>query len=257
MLPILVIGPLSIQTAGLAWLLALWLGLLAAERSLPPPTGEMRAPTADDLYALAWTGLLVALVSARGLYVLRYWEAFATQPFSVLALDPGLLDPWGGIGGILLGVEAVRQRRQLGFWLTLDALTPVLAGLTLGAATASLLAGTAYGVPTDLPWAIRLWGELRHPVQVYDLLLSLGALLLVWPGSGPVLRRWASAPPGSRFCVWLAAFAAAQLLIDAWRATSPTLLTTGLRLPQLLAWIALALALWGLHHRLSSPTHTT
>jgi 2-amino-4-hydroxy-6-hydroxymethyldihydropteridine diphosphokinase len=38
--------------------------------------------------------------------------------------------------------------------------------------------GNAYGLPTDLPWGIQLWNAVRHPVQLYAVIL--GMILFIW-----------------------------------------------------------------------------
>ena len=41
--------------------------------------------------------LLAALLGARLVYALRYLEVFLASPLSLLSLNPGLLDPLGGL----------------------------------------------------------------------------------------------------------------------------------------------------------------
>ena len=59
----------------------------------------------------------------------------------------------------------------------------LLPALTIGHAVGRFgcfLAGCCYGTTCKLPWAIKLHGELRHPVQLYEALglLLLGILLI-------------------------------------------------------------------------------
>lgn len=58
-------------------------------------------------------------------------------------------------------------------------------GLIMGHAVGRIgcfLTGCCYGSQCDLPWAIKLSGELRHPVQLYEAisLILLGFLSLNW-----------------------------------------------------------------------------
>ena len=78
-------------------------------------------------------------------------------------------------GGLVVAAWYLRRRR-LPLAQVLDAAAP---GLLLGvaiAAAGALLAGRNPGAPSEVPWAIVLWGVRRHPSQVYEALAVLGAL---------------------------------------------------------------------------------
>jgi phosphatidylglycerol:prolipoprotein diacylglycerol transferase len=119
-------------------------------------------------------------------------------------------------------------------WSTLDALTPLFASLAVGLSLSHLAAGTAFGSPTSLPWGFDLWNAVRHPTQIYEFIGSLLILGFIW------LRKKDS-PVGSAF-IWFAALtSAARLFLEAFRGDS-TLVLSGFRLAQILAWIVLAVA---------------
>jgi phosphatidylglycerol---prolipoprotein diacylglyceryl transferase len=236
MLPSLQLGPLSIQTPGLVLLLGLWLGLSLAERS-----ASRFGIKVNDLYNLVFVALAAGVVGARLVYILRYPTAFTASPISVLSLNPGLLDSAGGLAASLLAGVIYTHRRRIPTWQALDAITPALAVLLLALALAHLASGAAFGSPLDAPWAIRLWGERRHPSQVYEIIAALVILVLIWPGRG-LIR---SSRPGVYFLSFAALSAGARLFLEAFRGDS-TLLAIGLRSAQVIAWVILAASLSGI-----------
>lgn len=235
MLPVLNIGPLAVQTPGLVILIGLWLGLSLAEKY-----AARRGVSPTLLYNLVFVGLISGVIGARLTYLARYPEAFASSPLSLLSLNPGLLDPSGGLAVGLIAALIYAQRKGMAFWPALDALTPLLMVMGVALGVSHLAAGSAFGAETQVPWAIELWGAQRHPSQVYEILAAGAILTFLWPG------RWGEqAPAGRYFLFFLALSAAAQLFLEAFRGDS-TLLAGGWRSAQIIAWLALAGSLWGM-----------
>ncbi|GAB4579699.1 MAG: prolipoprotein diacylglyceryl transferase [Anaerolineales bacterium] len=235
MLPILQLGPLAIQTPGLILLLGLWLGLTFAEKN-----AHRQNIHPDIVYNLAFTVLVAGVIGARLAYAARFPSAFVTSPVSLISLNPGLLDPVGGVAMGLLAALLFGQRKNLPFWPTLDALTPVLIGLSIAFALANLASGNAFGSETSLPWGIELWGAKRHPAQLYEALAAFGILILLRPGKGWLARRLSIL--GSSFLSFMALSAGARLFLEAFRGDSATL-PNGWRIAQILAWLILAISL--------------
>lgn len=238
MFPVLHLGPLALRTPGLILLLGLYLGLTWAERR-----ASRFGLAPHHLDNLTVGGLLVGVVAARLGYILEHPGAFPTLG-SWLSLDPALLDPWLGGVGVFVFVAAYLQRHHLTWGAVLDALAPLLISLALAVALADLAAGTAFGLPTDLPWGIRLAdGMKRHPTQVYALLGDALLALDLWGwGRG---RSWVLSPKGiSGALFWrtLAALAGWTLFVAAWRGDS-VLVWGGLRQTQVMAWLVLAVSL--------------
>jgi prolipoprotein diacylglyceryltransferase len=236
MLPILQIGPLAIQTPGLLLLGGLWLGLTLAERH-----AAQHGVPSNKLYNLIFVALVAGVAGARLAYVLRYPSAFAGNWLSILSLNPGLLDLWGGLasGGICALIYG--QRAKMPLLATLDAITPLLAVMSIATHLASLASGAAFGSPANLPWGIALWGMRRHPVQLYQALAAALILLILWPGR-KAIQAW---QPGRYFLSFMATSALARLILEAFRGDS-LIIAGDFRLAQILAWLVLALSLWGL-----------
>jgi phosphatidylglycerol---prolipoprotein diacylglyceryl transferase len=236
MLPILQIGPLAMQTPGLLLLIGLWLGLSLTERYAP-----QRGIGRDRLYNLIFIALIAGLAGARLTYVLRFPAAFTSNWLSVVSLNPGLLDPWGGLAAGAIAALIYAQRKEMPLLVTLDALTPLLAVMAIAIPLADLASGAAFGAPANLPWSIDLWGARRHPVQIYTALAAGLILFILWPGR-QVFLGW---PPSRYFLTFVALSAVARLLLEGLRGDSLTL-PGGFRLAQAGAWLILALCLWAL-----------
>lgn len=235
MLPVVNIGPLALQTPGLALLIGLWLGLGLAEkysarRGVPP----------NLLYNLAFVALTSGVIGARLAYLIRYPEAFASSPLSLLSLNPGLLDPSGGLAVGAIGGVIYAQHKKMALWPTLDALTPFLAVMAVALGVSHLASGAAFGAAAQIPWAMELWGARRHPSQVYEILAAAAILAVLWPG------RWSEKEPAGRYFLWFVALsAAARLFLEGFRGDS-LLLAGGWRAAQAAAWLLLAASLWGI-----------
>jgi len=234
--PVLNIGPLAVQVPGLVLLAGIWIGLLLSERYTRLhgfPTGV--------LYNLVFIGLISGLLGARLIYILRYSEVFARSPASIISLNTGLLDPFGGaaIGLICMGIYGARMK--INPWSTLDAVTPFLAVMMVALGLSNLASGSGFGVETELPWGILLFGAKRHPTQVYQILLGLLILFLLWPDRSV----WSKVKVGMYFLLFVFFTAASVLLIEAYKADSP-ILPGGFRVNQVLAWLFLGASLYGI-----------
>lgn len=241
MMPVLHLGPLNIAAAPLALLVAFFVLQDVGDRA--GKRLHLREGAVSS--ALLW-GIGIGLVSARLGYVLRYLEAYANEPLQIFAVNTGTLDLTSGfIGGVLAGLMYI-QRKQIDARTFADALAPglvlALAILSLG----NLLSGDAYGaIARNLPWAIALWGETRHPVQAYEMFAY--AAIFAW--------LWWRAPrpfPGATFLFALGACALVRLLLEPLRGDS-MLWTQGIRAAQVIALgvlvIASSLYVRGLHPR--------
>ena len=249
MFPVLQIGPLALQTPGLLLLIGIWAGLSLAERGVSRPGQVVRGLDANSLFNLALAVIISGVVGARLAYLLRYPAIFAQSPWSVFSLDPGLLDPWGGVTTGVVGALVLGSRKNLPFWPVLDAFTPALAVFMVFLNLSHLASGSGFGTPADLPWSIELWGMRRHPSQIYEALAALLILGVVWPGA----MTDASQPGGKRFLTFLAWSAGARLFLEAFRGDS-SLLPGNLRAAQVAAWLILAGCFFALQKiRISLP----
>jgi phosphatidylglycerol---prolipoprotein diacylglyceryl transferase len=174
MLPYLRLGPLLLQTTGLALLLGIWIGSWQTEKE------AVRLKIKPELVNnLIFFGLAGGLVGARLAYAATYLNAYLASPLSVFAINTNTLSPVEGLLIGLLVALVYGQRKGLQLRPVLDALAPGLAVFMIFLGMAHLLNGDAYGTQTNLPWAIYLWSAYRHPTQIYEMLLAAGVMFVV------------------------------------------------------------------------------
>ena len=211
-------------------LAALWIGLAIAEKR-----AARHGISKEALNNIVYYSILGYILGGRLLFVLANLSAFTQNLLSLVSLNIDLFDPVGALFTALLVGFVYGRRQGLPLWSTLDALTPFFAVLMIGLSLAHLAAGTAFGRPTDVPWAIDLWNATRHPTQVYDLIAALFIFSFIW------LRKQES-PAGSNFLWFTALTAGARLFLEAFRGDS-ALVAGGLRQAQIIAWAVLAASL--------------
>jgi phosphatidylglycerol:prolipoprotein diacylglycerol transferase len=210
---------------------ALWIGLTLAEKRT-----ERHGISKDALNNITFYSILAYVIGGRVLFALSNLSAFTPSPLSIFSSNPDLFDPASGLITMLLVGMIYGRRQKLPLWSTLDALTPLFATLAIGLHLSYLAAGTAFGSPTTLPWGIDLWNATRHPTQIYELIAALIIFGVLW-------FRKSDLPAGILFLNFIALTAGARLLLEAFRGDS-TLVFGEFRLAQILAWIALAIALF-------------
>jgi len=233
MLPTIQLGPLSFQAPGLFFLFSLWIGITLAEKSV-----KVYKVSAETLSNLLLIGMVTGVLGARLAYVARFPEAFASNPLNLLSLNPGLLDLSGGIAAAIIAALVYGQRKELKLWTTLDALVPFFGMLAIGLALANFASGNAFGMESDLPWAVELWGATRHPSQIYEMLAAFVTLNLLHPP-----KEKAHPAAGSSFLTFVAVTAGYKLFLEAFRGDS-TLILNGIRTTQAVALVVLAITLW-------------
>lgn len=231
MLPTIDLGPVVLPTAGLVLILGVWLMLTTVEKAAARL--GLHVPTT---YTVAVIGLATAAVAARVVFVAQHWQAYSQHPLSIVwPLTTGF-NSWAGV---LAGVAAAffyGRARQLPAWRTLDALAPALAVGLITWSLSDFLAGPGYGIRTEVPWRLTLFGVGRHPVQLYEILVGLLALLAWWL----VTRR--SSLPGQPFLISGAVYSGGRLFTDAFRA-NPWLTDSGYHIVQIISLAVLLLSL--------------
>ena len=247
MLPVIQIGPLVLQTPFLILIVGIWLGLTASERF-----ARRHDFDTNRLSDLVLVSLVAGLLGARLSYAAIQPAAFAGNLLSILSPTPTMLDP---LGGLVIGVLAAiiyAQRKQLPLWQTLDALTPGLAVFFIALGFVHLASGEAFGATTNLPWGIHLWGETRHPAQIYEILGATASAVVVYRML--VTKHWLA---GVFFLGWAAATALMRVFLEAFRGDS-LMWPAGLRPAQIGAWLILAVVLIILGRRWQEvPTRVT
>lgn len=227
MQPELHIGPLTLQTFGLAFgfaFIASGLVLLRRFREIGRPP--------DWAYEMAFAAAVGGLVGARLDYILQNWSKVSDDLLGNIFSGSGLVWLGGVLGGALGVVLWARWRDFLGLALLDVAAAPLALGYAVGRIGCQLSGDGDYGKPSGLPWAMAyphgtVPTEVKvHPTPVYET-LAMGLLaLLLW-------RLRDRMRPGLLFALWLLLSGLERLLVEFIRRNDPVAL--GLTLPQLIS----------------------
>jgi prolipoprotein diacylglyceryltransferase len=228
MFPVIQLGPLSIPARPFILLAAYWLAAEASERS-----AKRLGLQGDDAFNIAFIGGLAGVIGARLGYVLEYWPAYQNDLGAIVALNVNTLSPAAGVVVGVVFAYLVARRKGIAHRKLLDALTPGLIVFAGALALADWASGDGYGSPSSLPWAIELWGEYRHPTQIYQLMAVIVIGRLVLRSSWPF--------EGARFGSFVALYAASRLIIEAFHGDS--VIFSSVRVAQVWSLIVLAAAL--------------
>jgi phosphatidylglycerol:prolipoprotein diacylglycerol transferase len=238
MFPVINLGPLSLPSPAFILILGYLAGSYLLDRK-----AKSFSIDPDLLDRALWIGTASAILGARLSYILSFPAAFKGNLASIISLNPALLDPAGGLAIGFAAVVIVVSHRKIGFWKFLDGLTPFLAALLPAYFLSRFASGSGFGLATDLPWGIFLWGALRHPVQLYlaaFATIPLAAILLYAPPK--------NMPSGSTFLLFSSASASYYLFLTAFQ--EPGVLAAGFRIEQIVTWIILLVLLVLLNYRI-------
>lgn len=242
MIPIIEIGPLAIQAAGffifISFAVGTWLTAKFAE-SLGTNSESIE------------NGILIIfgvfLISARLGFVLQNPQIFIENPIEIISISPKTLNINFGILVSAITTAALAQRNHLPLWPTLDTLSPLLILSVTGMHLANFANGDAFGLPTELPWGLEIWGAKRHPVQIYTVILLASYLfwLLIYTKG---LKQTGFMHSGILFSVSVAVIAVVTIFSRAFLAEK--LLLGRVDLIQLTGLVFLIVYLGVIYHRL-------
>jgi len=237
MYPTLSLGPFVFPTAGIAYLLGIWLSLTLIERA-----AKRLHLNVEAVYGVAVTGLLVGFVAARLLFVMEYWAAFQEN---LLGIIWPLTSGYNVAAGVFFGAAGAffyGRYKQLPFWSTLDALAPGLLGALITISLADFLAGPGYGKLTTMPWGVSVFGIRRHPIQLYEIAIGLLALLL-WRQATELHVHDPQAAarrtfPGQAFLLTAVLYSTGRLFVETFR-DNAWLTANGYHVVQVISLLAL------------------
>jgi prolipoprotein diacylglyceryltransferase len=232
MFPYLSLGPLSLPTPELSLILGFLFGTMLADR-------ELKKSDYDPKYLdnLIWVLFLSGLVGARVSYLARNFSAFQGNFKSIFSLNPALLDPAGGFLIALTAGFIYLSKKHISYWKILDELSIFLSTFLVFINLADFASGNNHGQPTDLPWGIELWGEFRHPVQLYFIISGAIILAVV-----VFVFRQRHHSTGFTFLAFSVLVSASYLFLSHFRVPD-YFLPGGIRLYQLLFWFLLVISL--------------
>lgn len=234
------LGPLKVHWYGIILATAMLVGTILAARD-----AQRRGVDPDHLYNLALIMIPGAIICARIYYVFFNWQYYSVNPWEIPAIWHGGLAIHGGIlGGLLVGYLYARHYK-LEFWLLADIVAP---SLVLGQAIGrwgNYVNQEAYGTPTDLPWAMYIAGEYRHPTFLYESIWNLGVFLfLLWQR-----KKNQRLKTGDLFLIYLILYSLGRVWVESFRTDS--LMLGPLKMAQLISlfFIGLGAVLLYLRHK--------
>ena len=211
MFPVLFsLGPITIYSYGVFLVLAFLVTSYIFWRK-----GREEHYAEDELFDAFLLSLIVGMVASRIGFVALYFNHFGLQPLKWIDVfsAPGTVPVVGLLaGGIYLYRYAKRQK-----WNTfqiLDYAALALAGGSVMVWLGNFFAGSDFGNPSTLPWALNFPGvfDRHHPTQLYAALMYLGLyLFLSWAEYHYRTFEWYrdkkhSAQTGFLFCVYCMAY---------------------------------------------------
>ncbi len=163
--------------------------------------------------------LIPAIIGARALHVISYWDDFAGKSlFHIVNIRGGGLVFYGGFIGACLGTIYYARVKKIPLWNLADALAPSVAlGHAFGR-LGCLMTGCCFGKVCDLPWAIKYpeghetFPSHVHPTQIYESLLNFALYgFLAW-----FYRR--KKFDGHVFALYLIIYAMLRCVVELFRA---------------------------------------
>lgn len=209
MLPTISLGSIVIPTAGLVYILGAWITLSVIERAAKASNLD-----AEATYSLSAVALAAGFIGARLTFVVLHWSAYQNNLGGIVWPLTSGFEIWGGLFFGLTAAFFYGRARQLPPLATLDALVPGLLTAFIIISLADFLGGPGYGEETDVFWGILLFGVRRHPVQIYEIVIGLLALLVWWRNLGH--RTF----DGQLFLIGTAVYSGGRLLVDPYRANA-------------------------------------
>ena len=178
------IGPVPIRAYGFMLWVGFMIGLFYTARAARRTDIKPEHVVDVALYALI-AGIVFAHLASVILDLPYYWK----NPSEISGLWSGILSSSGGLrglsfhGGLIGGVGAAyiyTRRKGINFLAMADLCSPAVA-LAYGVTRIGcFLNGCCYGIPTNLPWAVRFHVDPfstaltppSHPTQIYAMLAS-------------------------------------------------------------------------------------
>jgi phosphatidylglycerol---prolipoprotein diacylglyceryl transferase len=235
------VGPFTLTWHGVFSVL----GIVAAIRMTQWLAWRQDRIDGDKIYDAAFWAVVIGLLGARIHFVAENWHLFQAAPIKVFYVNEGGISQWGGIFGAMVGIWIWSYRNKVNFWSLLDAVSlPAMVGLAVGR-IGDVINGEHHGTATTVPWGVRYVnahtlgqpGSVVHPEVVYEMLLTLGLVLVFLPLYSRLKARY---PAGVNGLVILGLYAIGRFYLSYFRADQ---IEYGLRQAQWASLVMIALAI--------------
>lgn len=131
----------------------------------------------DDCLDVFIITLPISIIGARFYYVIFKLQYYLENPHEILNFRGGGLAIYGAIITGVISILVITKVKEINFFDMLDYLAPSLAiGQSIGR-WGNFVNGEAYGIETNLPWAIKVFekGVYKnvHPTFLYESIATL------------------------------------------------------------------------------------
>lgn len=171
MIPVLSFGPVSLPVPEFLLIAGAWVGIVLAEKY-----SDRTDLSTKDVSDLIFSMLISGFLGARFSFLASNPQAFQGNMLSIFSLNTNFFEPSTGLVISLAVGYFIISKRGISLKSSLDALSPFLGSIFVFIHLSNFASGESFGTPTSLPWGISLWGEIRHPVNLYLFSGSLAAL---------------------------------------------------------------------------------
>lgn len=238
---LLEIGPFVLAWHGLLTVVAIVVAVWITQVGLRERRVELAGFDSFVLWSIAG-----GILGARVFYLVDHAGYFIDNPGEALKINEGGLAIWGAVIGGFITVAILCWLRKYPFRKIIDSIAP---GLIVAQAIGRIgcaINGDAWGAQTDWPFAFvytnpdalipnRLLNVPTHPYPVYDMIMAMLILAVIWP-----LRK-RGLPDGSIFAVYAALYGATRFIISFVR--EERVWFWGLQEAQVVSIVAVVLAL--------------
>jgi phosphatidylglycerol:prolipoprotein diacylglycerol transferase len=191
----------------------------------------------EHVLGLAAWAIVSGMIMSRVLHIIDHWDYYMANPAQIVGFEGVAI--YGAVVGVILAIIVYCQVKKLSIWQIGDMVSPgALVGMAIGR-VGCVLNGCCYGLVTDsfcsvVYTASNTYGPVGiavYPTQFFHIVWNLAAFALVW------LLRSRLKPQGSIFLIYLALYAAGDLIVRTFRQGTPFLF--GLQEAQLIGIIVL------------------
>lgn len=168
---IFTIGNLSVHLYGVMVILGFWAGMYLVLKE-----AKRKGFETQKIMDLFFWLLAGGLAGARALYVILNWDFFSREPLSILSFHQGGLAFHGAVfAGILVTLLFAHKNK----WYFAGLGDLLALGLALGYSVGRI-GCDIFGNVAEIPWAVVVGGEPRHPVQLYSSLAVFIIFFVLW-----------------------------------------------------------------------------